>query len=212
MGSARVERRLRRVARAVRGLLRTYLHTASVDAVNWLHNQSIGRPSNRAERCTHPSRFCRRSRRSRVRWGHNRGSCHGSRHAARAFASPLQKQRLSGFGYREVIRRLRKARFEFDRQAKGSHEIWRIRTPKLAPRCPTTRVIYRKGPFERFSEAQGFPPTSSSGSADWLAVVIPGCKSSRVAGNATAESSPERLWSSALPMRIGDQHGPGPHK
>jgi predicted RNA binding protein YcfA (HicA-like mRNA interferase family) len=32
--------------------------------------------------------------------------------------------RLSGFRYREVIRRLKEFGFEFDRQAAGSHEIW----------------------------------------------------------------------------------------
>lgn len=31
---------------------------------------------------------------------------------------------LSGLKYKEVIRRLKKAGFEFDRGAKGSHEIW----------------------------------------------------------------------------------------
>lgn len=31
---------------------------------------------------------------------------------------------LSGFKYRDVIRKLRAAGFEFDRNAKGSHEIW----------------------------------------------------------------------------------------
>ena len=33
--------------------------------------------------------------------------------------------RLSGFKYREVARRLRTFGFAFDRQAAGSHEIWR---------------------------------------------------------------------------------------
>jgi predicted RNA binding protein YcfA (HicA-like mRNA interferase family) len=33
--------------------------------------------------------------------------------------------RLAGFGYAEAARRLRRLGFEFDRQAKGSHEIWR---------------------------------------------------------------------------------------
>jgi predicted RNA binding protein YcfA (HicA-like mRNA interferase family) len=33
--------------------------------------------------------------------------------------------RLSGFRYAEVIRRLRTFGFEFDRQAAGSHELWR---------------------------------------------------------------------------------------
>jgi predicted RNA binding protein YcfA (HicA-like mRNA interferase family) len=32
--------------------------------------------------------------------------------------------RLSGFRYREITRRLRRAGFQFDRQAAGSHEIW----------------------------------------------------------------------------------------
>jgi len=32
--------------------------------------------------------------------------------------------RLAGSKYKAVIRKLRGAGFEFDRQAKGSHEIW----------------------------------------------------------------------------------------
>ena len=32
--------------------------------------------------------------------------------------------RLAGFPYREVTRRMRGLGFEFDRHAKGSHEIW----------------------------------------------------------------------------------------
>jgi predicted RNA binding protein YcfA (HicA-like mRNA interferase family) len=32
--------------------------------------------------------------------------------------------RLSGFKYREIVKRLRRSGFEFDRQAAGSHEIW----------------------------------------------------------------------------------------
>ena len=32
--------------------------------------------------------------------------------------------RLSGFTYREIIKRLKKHKFEFHRQAAGSHEIW----------------------------------------------------------------------------------------
>jgi len=31
---------------------------------------------------------------------------------------------LAGFKYKEVIRKLRKAGFVYDRSAKGSHEIW----------------------------------------------------------------------------------------
>jgi len=33
--------------------------------------------------------------------------------------------RLSGFSYREVVRRLRIFGFRFDRSGPGSHEIWR---------------------------------------------------------------------------------------
>ena len=32
--------------------------------------------------------------------------------------------RLAGYRYREIIARLKKLGFEFDRQAAGSHEIW----------------------------------------------------------------------------------------
>lgn len=32
--------------------------------------------------------------------------------------------RLAGFSYRSVIQKLRKLGFEFDRHARGSHEIW----------------------------------------------------------------------------------------
>ena len=33
--------------------------------------------------------------------------------------------RLAGFNYREVARRLRRCRFAFDRAGPGSHEVWR---------------------------------------------------------------------------------------
>ena len=32
--------------------------------------------------------------------------------------------RLAGFSYRDVTRTLRRLGFEFDRSARGSHEIW----------------------------------------------------------------------------------------
>lgn len=32
--------------------------------------------------------------------------------------------RLSGFRYRDIVRRLKQFGFVFDRQATGSHEIW----------------------------------------------------------------------------------------
>ncbi len=32
--------------------------------------------------------------------------------------------RLAGFRYREIVKRLKRYGFKFDRQAAGSHEIW----------------------------------------------------------------------------------------
>jgi len=32
--------------------------------------------------------------------------------------------RLAGFRYRQIVRKLKRLGFEFDRQAAGSHEIW----------------------------------------------------------------------------------------
>ena len=32
--------------------------------------------------------------------------------------------RLAGYRYREIVKRLKKFGFEFNRQAAGSHEIW----------------------------------------------------------------------------------------
>lgn len=32
--------------------------------------------------------------------------------------------RLAGYRYREIVRKLGRCGFEFDRQAAGSHEIW----------------------------------------------------------------------------------------
>jgi len=39
-------------------------------------------------------------------------------------------KKLPSLTAKEVIRKLRKAGFVFDRQAKGSHEIWRNPTTK----------------------------------------------------------------------------------
>ena len=47
--------------------------------------------------------------------------------------------RLAGFSADEVIRKLRRAGFVFDRRTKGSHEIWRnpqTQTRTTIPRHP----------------------------------------------------------------------------
>ena len=61
--------------------------------------------------------------------------------------------RLAGFSADEVIRKLRRADFIFDRQAKGSHEIWwnpQTRARTTVPHHPgdlpegTLRAILRQ--------------------------------------------------------------------
>ena len=63
--------------------------------------------------------------------------------------------RLAGFTAAEVIRKLRRAGFVYDRQAKGSHEIWL----NLATGARTTSqiipVICRKGLSGRLSGKPG---------------------------------------------------------
>jgi len=62
--------------------------------------------------------------------------------------------RLGGFKYKEVARKLRTFRFVFDRQGKGSHEVWRhvesglvILVPHHSRDMPegTLRSILREG-------------------------------------------------------------------
>ncbi len=64
--------------------------------------------------------------------------------------------RLAGFSADEVIRKLRRAGFVFDRQAKGSHEIWwnpQTRARTTVPHHPgelpegTLRAILRQAGF-----------------------------------------------------------------
>jgi predicted RNA binding protein YcfA (HicA-like mRNA interferase family) len=61
--------------------------------------------------------------------------------------------RLSGFAYREVVKRLKLFGFTFYRQAAGSHEIWFNETTKKVTTIPhhsgdipegTLRVIIRQ--------------------------------------------------------------------
>lgn len=65
--------------------------------------------------------------------------------------------RLAGFTYREVVKRLKKLGFAFDRQAAGSHEIWyhpRTRRYTTIPNHPgdlpegTLRAILQQAGIE----------------------------------------------------------------
>jgi predicted RNA binding protein YcfA (HicA-like mRNA interferase family) len=44
--------------------------------------------------------------------------------------------RLSGFKYREIVKKLKKFGFEFYRQAAGSHEIWYSESKKRFTTIP----------------------------------------------------------------------------
>jgi predicted RNA binding protein YcfA (HicA-like mRNA interferase family) len=44
--------------------------------------------------------------------------------------------RLSGFRYKEVIKRMKRLGFEFKRQAAGSHEIWFNESTRLYTTIP----------------------------------------------------------------------------
>jgi predicted RNA binding protein YcfA (HicA-like mRNA interferase family) len=43
---------------------------------------------------------------------------------------------LAGFKYGDVVRKFKKAGFQFDRNAKGSHEIWRNPVTRLRTTIP----------------------------------------------------------------------------
>ncbi len=65
--------------------------------------------------------------------------------------------RLTGFKYRDVVKKLRKLGWAFDRQAAGSHEIWRhagsgrkVTVPNHPGDIPegTLRAILREGEID----------------------------------------------------------------
>ncbi len=65
--------------------------------------------------------------------------------------------RLAGFKYRDVVSKLKKLGFQFDRNAAGSHEIWynphnkkRVTVPNHSGDMPegTVRAILKAGDIE----------------------------------------------------------------
>jgi hypothetical protein len=50
--------------------------------------------------------------------------------------------RLGGFSYREVARKLAVLGFSIQRQAKGSHEIWKHQDGRYAPRLYAIRDLW----------------------------------------------------------------------
>lgn len=63
--------------------------------------------------------------------------------------------RLPAFTYREVIARLRQAGFVFDRQAKGSHEIWYNPTTRRRTTVPNHPGTIPRGTLQAIIRAAG---------------------------------------------------------
>lgn len=69
--------------------------------------------------------------------------------------------RLAGFRYREIVQRLKRLGFQFDRQAVGSHEIWSNAATGRHTTIPNHPVTRRRGPYVPFFGKQGLILTSS---------------------------------------------------
>jgi predicted RNA binding protein YcfA (HicA-like mRNA interferase family)/predicted RNase H-like HicB family nuclease len=66
--------------------------------------------------------------------------------------------RLSGFKYREIIKRLRKQGFEFFREAKGSHEIWHCEETERFTTIPKHRGDMPEGTVRAILQQAGVEP------------------------------------------------------
>jgi predicted RNA binding protein YcfA (HicA-like mRNA interferase family) len=66
--------------------------------------------------------------------------------------------RLSGFSYREAARRLRALGFEFDRHAKGSHEIWWSPTTRRRTTLPNHPGDLPEGTLRAILRQAGVQP------------------------------------------------------
>jgi len=68
--------------------------------------------------------------------------------------------RLAGFRYREIIRKLKKRGFEFDRQAAGSHEIWFNSTSNRYTTIPNHSGEMPEGTLRAILKQTGIDPDS----------------------------------------------------
>lgn len=66
--------------------------------------------------------------------------------------------RLAGFRYREVVRRLEKFGFQFDRQAAGSHEIWHNPVTNTYTTVPNHTGDMAEGTLRAILKQAGVPP------------------------------------------------------
>jgi len=67
--------------------------------------------------------------------------------------------RLSGFRYREVAGKLRALGFAFDRQATGSHEIWRHSITGIKVTIPHHVKPFAEGTLRSILREAGIHPT-----------------------------------------------------
>ncbi len=68
--------------------------------------------------------------------------------------------RLAGLSYPEVARRLQRLGFEFDRQAKGSHEIWRHVRDGRKTTIPRHPGDISEGTLRAILRQAGVPPSA----------------------------------------------------
>jgi predicted RNA binding protein YcfA (HicA-like mRNA interferase family) len=66
--------------------------------------------------------------------------------------------RLSGFRYRDIVRRLKRFGFEFHRQAAGSHEIWVNPTTERLTTIPNHPGDMPEGTLRAILKQAGIEP------------------------------------------------------
>ena len=66
--------------------------------------------------------------------------------------------RLSGFKYREIIKRLKRLGFQFDRQAAGSREIWFNTETRRYTTDPNHPGDIPEGTFRAILKESGITP------------------------------------------------------
>ena len=71
--------------------------------------------------------------------------------------------RLSGFNYRQIMKRLRKHGFSFDRQAAGSHEIWHNQTTRKYTTIPNHPGDMPEGTLRAILKQAGISPNDFLG-------------------------------------------------
>ena len=66
---------------------------------------------------------------------------------------------LAGYRYRDVVRRLQKLGFEFDRHAQGSHEIWWNPTTRRRTTIPNHPGDLPEGTLKAILRQAGVSPS-----------------------------------------------------